>query len=253
MKVDLFHVRAGSGDPPIVFVPGWCCDHTFFEPQFEHFKSSHTVVAVDPRGCGRSDRPETGYDIPMLADDLARLVDELGLAPPVIVGHSLGGMIGVELAARRPSMPLAVVACDPGPIDPLPETRTFYQRFAIDLAGPDGEAVRREYVEQVAGPTIAEPWRKRVLETMCAAPLDAAAAVIRGLDDWNGAVALARCDVPVLVLLATPRGSNAPDRLLGLKPDVHIGITVGSGHFHQFEVPEQVTPMIERFIRVTAP
>jgi pimeloyl-ACP methyl ester carboxylesterase len=56
----LYYEREGSGEPPLLFFHGWCCDHTFFEPQFEHFKSSHTVVTVDLRGCGNSDRPGRG-------------------------------------------------------------------------------------------------------------------------------------------------------------------------------------------------
>lgn len=89
-----------------------------------------------------------------------------------------------------------------------------------------------------------------MVETMCAVPLDAAAAVIRGVSEWNGVAALALCDVPTLVLRSASGGSNAPERLLSIKPNVHIGMTVGSGHFHQLEVPEQVNAMIERFLAV---
>jgi hypothetical protein len=39
--------------------------------------------------------------------------------------------------------------------------------------------------------------------------------------------------------------------LLALKPDLHVGVTVGAGHFHQLDADEQVTPMIERFVRET--
>jgi hypothetical protein len=55
---------------------------------------------------------------------------------------------------------------------------------------------------------------------------------------------------PPLVLRAKPGGSNAPDRLIALKPDIEIGVTVGAGHFHQLEAPEQVTAMIEKFIQI---
>src|SRR5688500_18012179 len=67
----LFYRQEGSGDPPLVFVHGWCCDHTFFQPQFDHFKASHAVTTLDLRGCGQSDRPKDSYDIPTLADDVA--------------------------------------------------------------------------------------------------------------------------------------------------------------------------------------
>ena len=48
--------------------------------------------------------------------------------------------------------------------------------------------------------------------------------------------------------------ARSPDafRLRAIKPDLEVGITVGAGHFHQLEVPEQVNAMIERFLAVAA-
>lgn len=249
----LFYEREGSAEPPLLFVHGWCCDHTFFAPQFDYFKSSHTVVAVDLRGCGRSDRPEAGYDIPTLADDVAWLVDEIGISKPIVVGHSLGGMVAVDLAARHPFVPLAIVAADPGPINPLPETRRVFEDFERALDGPDGETVRRAWVEAAAGTTVDANTRRWIVETMCAVPLSVAAAGIRGVNEWRGSAALELCEQPLLVLLSVTGGSNEAARLLPLKADVHFGVTVGAGHFHQIEVPEQVTSMMERFIHVAVP
>lgn len=248
--LSFYYQHEGSGDPSLVFVHGWCCNHTFFQPQFDHFKASHAVTTLDLRGCGKSDQSEGGFDIPTLADDVAWLCGELGIAKPVIVGHSLGGMIGIELAARRPSLPKAVVAVDPGPIDPLPESRSFFEKFVVQLEGPDGDAVRRAYVEGLFLATDDADRRRWIVETMCSVPLGVAAKVIRGVVAWNGVAALQDCKVPLLVLRSQPGGSNAPARLLGLKPDIHLGMTVGTGHFHQLEAPEQVIPMIERFVRV---
>ncbi len=237
------HDDLGAGDPPLVFVPGWCCDRSLFAPQVEHFSVRHRVVAVDPRH---------GRDIPTLADDVASLCAELGLERPVIVGHSLGGMIGIELAARHPSLPLAVVGLDPGPIHAVPEALRLYDAFAAQMAGPDGEAVRRAYVEEAAAGTLDPAWKRRIVETMCSVPLAEAAAGIRGVVAWNGLGALAMCRVPLLVLRARTGGSNDAARLLAIKPDVHFGVTVGSGHFNQLDVPEQVNPMIERFLAIFA-
>ena len=248
--LSLYYEQAGQGDPPLVFVHGWCCDHTFFRPQFEQLAVAHSVIRLDLRGCGSSDRPDCGYDIPTLADDVAWLCTELGLSRPIVIGHSLGGMIALELAARHPSLPAAVVADDPGPIDPLPQTRSVFEGLLAQLEGPQSDAVRRAYIQGMFLATDDADRRRWIVETMCAAPQRVAVAVLRGVLGWNGVGALLLCNVPVLVLSSQPQGSNAPARLLALKPDLHIGVTVGAGHFHQLEVPEQVTPMIEKFIQL---
>lgn len=248
--VSLFYEQAGSGEPPFVFVHGWCCDHTFFAPQFDHFRQAHAVTTYDLRGCGESARPEDGYDIPTLSDDLAWLCEELGLVRPIVVGHSLGGMMGIELAATHPSVPRAVIAVDPGPIDMLPEARADFEQLLATLEGEGGEAGRRAYVEGMFLPYDDPARSHRIVETMCAVPLDVAAAVIRGVLSWDGPAALAGCETPLLVLRSRPGGSNDPARLLALKPDVHVGMTTCAGHFHQLEAPEQVIAMMERFVQV---
>lgn len=248
-EVRLYYERAGDGAPELLFVSGWCCDHTAFAPQFEHFARTHAVTAFDLRGVGRSGRPDGGYSIPELADDVAALCEEVGIQRPVVVGHSLGGMIAVELGGRRPSLPSALVLVDPGPIDPLPATVEFFRGFAERLEGPDGEAIRRDYVHDMgARDAETERW---IVDLMCAVPQRVAAAVIRGVGEWNGREPFARCALPVLLLRARLAEETDVLRLLQLKPDLEVGITVGAGHFHQIEVPEQVNAMLERFLALS--
>lgn len=247
--VRLYYERAGTGDPELLFVPGWCCDHTAFRPQFAHFSRTRSATAYDLRGVGQSGRPASGYSIPELADDVANLCAEVGIERPVVVGHSLGGMIAVDLAARYPSVPAALVLVDPGPIDPRPDTVAFFRTFAEQLEGPDGEAIRREYVHDMGARD--DELARWIVDLMCAVPQFVAAAVIRGVGEWNGRDLLARCEVPVLLLRAEVHADTDVLRLLETKPDLEIGITVGAGHFHQLEVPEQVNAMIERFLELS--
>ncbi len=247
--VKIHYVDEGQGDPPFVFVPGWCCDHTFYQPQFDHFKAAHRVVALDPRGCGESDKPAGPYDIPTLADDVARVCREAGLERPVLVGHSLGAMVAVEVASRYPSIPRAVVADDPGPLAITPESRATFEAFIAALEGPDSERARRDYIAGMFHPQDDADRCRWIADAMCSVPLPIAIAQIRGVLTWNGLGALRLLTAPMLVLLSDTGGGNDPARLLGFKSDLAFGVTVGAGHFHQLEVPGQVNAMIERFVK----
>ena len=245
----LYYERAGRGEPELLFVPGWCCDHTAFQPQFDHFSQTHAVTALDLRGVGRSDGPDDGYSIPALADDVVAFCGAVGIEKPVVVGHSLGGMIAVDLGARYPEVPSALVLVDPGPIDYLPETVEFFTGFAEQLEGPDGEEVRRAYVQDMGGRD--EELARWIVDHMCVPEQRVAAAVIRGVSEWNGREPFERCTGPVLLIRQLIATDSDVLRLQAIKPDLEVAITAGAGHFHQLEVPDQVNAMIERFLAVS--
>jgi pimeloyl-ACP methyl ester carboxylesterase len=245
----LYYERAGSGEPELLLVAGWCCDHTAFQPQFDHFATAHAVTSVDLRGCGRSDAPEGGYSIPELADDLAELCAAVGIEKPVVVGHSLGGMIAVEFGGRYPSLPSALVLVEPGPIAPRPATVERLGLLAEQLEGPNGAAIRREYVHDMDARD--ENLARWIVEHMCIPEQRVAAAVMRGVSEWDGRDPFANCTVPVLLLRDEITEDTDVNRLRAIKPDLEVGITVGAGHFHQLEVPEQVNAMIERFLALS--
>ena len=92
-----------AGAPAFVFVHGWTCDRSFFKPQYDHFGASARAIALDLRGHGKSPvAPDGDYSIEAFAGDVAGLIDELGLAPAIVVGHSLGGVISCATAAAFP-------------------------------------------------------------------------------------------------------------------------------------------------------
>jgi pimeloyl-ACP methyl ester carboxylesterase len=80
--------------------------------QIAHFAKSRRVVAINLRGHGASDAPELGYTPSGFADDIAWQCGQLGLRKPVVIGHSLGGAIALELCGRHPDLASGVMMID---------------------------------------------------------------------------------------------------------------------------------------------
>jgi pimeloyl-ACP methyl ester carboxylesterase len=246
--VRLWYEEAGSGDPPLLLVHGWCCDHTYLAPQLAYFKARHRVVTVDLRGHGRSDKPFQDYTIAGFADDLIWTARELDLAAVVIVGHSLGGVVGLEAARREPLAMRAIVLVEPAPVVKPPGLAELGAQFVEALRGPAYAAAARAHVEEVLFvPTDDPEERARVADAMCAAPQHVMASVMEQIFAWDGEAAAGACTVPVLVVSGSSPLQDF-ERFRELCPQLVTGQTVGAGHFNQLLVPEQVNAMIERFL-----
>jgi pimeloyl-ACP methyl ester carboxylesterase len=248
--VNLAYEEAGHGNPPLLLVHCWTCDHTFFAPQVERFRRAHRVVAVDLRGHGQSDKPEQDYTVAGFVDDLVWLCQQLEITSPVVVGHSMGGNIALELAAQHPAVPAAIVMID-SCIIPPPGLREALEQGAEGLRGPEFRAVSRQIMQSVCLPTDDPERTARLIEITSSAPQHVMSnAFDQHLLRWDGAAAARACTVPALYIgAATPLTDLA--LLRELCPQVVIGQTVGAGHFNNQEVPDQVNAMIERFLAIS--
>ena len=84
-----------AGDPDaqaLVFIPGLTFSGEVFKGQLEHFRDRYRVVLVDPRGQGLSTKAPMGNDYQTHGADLVKVLDELGIAKPVLVGWSCGNL-----------------------------------------------------------------------------------------------------------------------------------------------------------------
>ncbi len=77
-------------------------------------KEGHHVVAVDQRGHGLSDKPESGYGFEEVTSDLSALIGALGLQQPILAGQSWGGNVVLHFAARHPDLAAGLVLVDGG-------------------------------------------------------------------------------------------------------------------------------------------
>ena len=248
--VALYWERAGAGGRPVLLVHGWCCDRTYLAPQVRHLADGgFDVISVDLRGHGLSDKPEQRYDIADFTDDVAWLIGALDLERPVVIGHSMGGIIAYDLGCRYPGLASALVMIDAAIVRP-PSGHSAMSSVLEKLRGPDyRNALRELVVATLFIPTDDADRRERILEAMVATPRHVITAAYAGLAGFEPVAMPAEPATPSLYIAAdepVPRSDIA--RLRELAPALQVGQTVGSGHFCQLEVPEQVNAMIDRFL-----
>ena len=115
--VALAYDDVGEGPQSFLFIHGAYADRSAFQAQVRAFSATHRVVSVDMRGHGESSKPSGPYRIDDWVADTAWLCERLRIEKPIIVGHSMGGLVAVEIAAQHGDLPRAVVTLDsPSPI-----------------------------------------------------------------------------------------------------------------------------------------
>ena len=144
------HVRNWGGEGrPVALLHGLastCRIWDFVAPILaRHF----SVIAVDQRGHGDSGKPEGGYDFASVSGDVAALLEARGIEKPVLVGHSWGADVALELAVARPGLLQGIVFVDGGTIDASARYDTLEDALA-QMAPPDFRGVSREqFLERV--------------------------------------------------------------------------------------------------------
>ena len=133
------HAEWRRGDPeaaPFVLVHGLASNLRLWDGVAERLHArGHTVVAIDQRGHGRSDAPESGYNLDTAVADLVALMNALGLARPVLAGQSWGGNVVLELACRHPDA-VRGVACVDGGITELVQSYPTWEACLAALTPP---------------------------------------------------------------------------------------------------------------------
>lgn len=243
----LAYTESGSASgTPIVFSHSLFFDHTMFDDLAAFFSGQgFRVVAYDHRNQGRS-APAARKDLDMetLTEDVAGLIEQLGLAPCHFVGNSLGGFVALRLAARRPDLLLTVCALGSSAEE---EGRAEEFQALLDVFGAKGSEVILEVVmHQMFGdtslatrPELCGPWRKHI-QQLPRSINDSAYCVIhrRAIIDE-----LANCQVPVLAI-AGDEDHTYPQPISGRTIAAATGgteVTIkGAGHSVALERPDLV-------------
>ncbi len=137
--VRISYTSEGLGEPAIVFIHGWTCDHTHWRFQVPEFRKSFRIIAIDLPGHGASGANRDSWSIDGLGADVAAVVRGLKLEQVVLVGHSMGGPVALAAAPKLRGILRGIV-----PVDsvhnvefslPADAAKRFVKKFEDDFEG----------------------------------------------------------------------------------------------------------------------
>ncbi len=239
-------------------------DHSYFKPDFGVLAEHAQVVYLDLRGHGQSDWGDaSGWTFESCADDIRAFCDTLGIAKPIVLGHSMGGPVVLLYGARHPGHAAGIVVQSGFARWEPPRMVEGFRRVAGNEVA---EIARRSY----AGESVPDDEWARVFAAFGShlPDEDRKAYTPHNLElNTHGMELIRRLDIvdelshvecPVLVSVGeldpvTPLA--AAEEIVGALPEgiAQFEVIEGAGHFTWMDAPERYWPMIIEFIRRTTP
>jgi pimeloyl-ACP methyl ester carboxylesterase len=260
MLTGMHVVHDGSRQaPPLLLIHGSGASSGFWNPIVPALAAHRHVIRVDLPGCGQSP-PPASYDVSAQADQVAALLDGLGLRHVAVAGHSSGGYVATALAERRPGLVTSLALISTGPsIDALlPQPLLLRVLLAPPLGALLWSRRTDATTRRAIGATCARPVDlpddvlAELRGTTYAAMRSVSRANLAYLAERSVPSRLAALDVPVLVLFgaADPRWDPASAHRYDAVANARVELLPGVGHLPMFEAPETTG---SRLLSFTAP
>lgn len=244
----------GQG-PPLVLVHGAGDNLGMWYHQVPAFSARHTVLTYDVRGFGRTGLPPGPYSVRILAEDLFALMGALSLSSASVLGYSMGGRIGLELALDHPQDVKSLILANSGalPRAPTPESDERARRMQQLFQEGNNEAIAQEMTLSAFSPGFAERepdafarYRAVKLEND---PRGLAVAMA-GLFSEAAQPDLSRLRCPVLIVageLDAYMDASAARALQAALPGSELRLLL-TGHASAIEAPQQFNGIVLDFL-----
>jgi N-formylmaleamate deformylase len=255
--IRLFYTRTGGALPPVLLAHGFSDDGPCWTPIAEALAPDYDLIMVDARGHGRSESPRQPFSTSVdMAADLAAVARALGLRRPAVLGHSMGAVTTLALAAANPELPSAILLEDPPP---------WWAAEQAAQADPSWHEQRRRRLDELkalsreqlvamqreAAPRWAEaellPWAEAKLRFS----LDLSLMQSGPPPSWPAALGKITC--PALLITADPaQGALVHPAqaaaLAAIVPQLQVRHIAGAGHSIRREQPARYIEIVRGFL-----
>ena len=235
-----------AGDPAVMLVHGMAGDATFWDDVVAALGTTHRLIIPELRGHGRSAVPDSGdYSIEANASDLLMVLDALEVERVVLVGHSFGASVVMEMAARAPARVAGLVVVD-GAGDFTHVPPVALSAFLEGLASDHDYAATVEGAVDVALVGARADTERRVRAAILAASRPLVRSIYHALLTYRPTVALDAYPGPVL--LVTAPVNSASFALHALRPLLPRQSMAGVSHWIIMDEPAVFARVLDDFL-----
>ena len=253
--IDIHYLRTGGSKPPVVLLHGLTGSGACWSPLAGALEAEFDVVMPDARGHGDSSTPLNGYRYEDYVGDVVGLIQGLGLAAPVLLGHSMGGMTAAVVASQIGAALRGVILADPTFLSPRRQ-REVYESDVVEqhrrLLSLDREKAlsqahlrhthrRPEFIELVTDARM----KTRICAFDVLAPPN---------PEYQRLVST--IPVPILLVIGDMGviSMETAGELDNLNPRLRVEQIQEAGHGLPYDQPERFEAVVKSFLRsVTAP
>jgi len=248
--INLYYESHGDG-PPLVFIHGLGSSTLDWESQIPAFPS-YQVITFDLRGHGRPDKPPGPYSLPMMAADLAGLLQALDIPSAHVVGISLGGGVALQFAIDYPAMVKTLTVVNSGPaLGGTPEQAQMEIDRRVGIVQQlgmraMGVALAPNLFPKPEHAALREKFIARWAENDPTAYIEAT----RSMLGWNVMEQLGTIQCPTLILAADQDYSPvaAKEAYVSLIPHAELVVIPETHHAIPMEEPEKFNAALKQFL-----
>lgn len=249
--ISLYYEKEGQGEP-LLLLHGLGSDGRSWEYQLEPFAEQFRVIVPDVRGHGRSAKPPGPYSVSQFANDIFTLLDQLQIDQFHLVGLSMGGMIGFQMAVDQPERLKSLTIVNSGPeLVPrgLKEKWQIWQRRLITRF-----VSMQKIGEIIGGRLFPEPhqaqYKEQFIQQMGANDPQAYKTATNALLGWSVSEKLDRIQCPILVISAdmdyTPVAFK--EAYVRQLPTARLLVIENSRHATPVDQPEAFNTAVLQFL-----
>lgn len=235
--IELAYERRGRGTP-LVLIHGYPLDHSIWAEVTELLENDFDLILPDVRGFGESTTVAEPYTMTNLAEDMAALLDALGLEQAAFAGHSMGGYVALAFAKAFPSRinGLALVASQA--TGDAPERKEGRYKTAADVAEKGVQMVADAMTDKLSPKQSVRDFIRPLIGKQSVAGVTGALKAMAEREDLSSF--LASFTHPLVLVHGTADELIPPDRAREIKawvPSAHLVELTGVGHMPMMEQP----------------